>query len=380
MSEKLTTKSVTLSNDGMADYLRVVEEARPHFTIKNGEIKVEMVGKGFKILAGKTKDGITHEHYKKELFKKIKTNKIEDTDKVFFTKNSKYPRTSFNRYSTKARRIEAIDKAHKIVLNYPDLNSGYYYGSFYVIGDYAIKVIDGKTSQFFTGLDKKYSSNKLVKKLINMFTSSYYNRSDALGTLNTYICELQGITYDTTVRTIGAANQNDLASMICLLEGRDIDKFVTDAAVNNYIDNFKMVLDDSNYTMVHTALTQGDKNITMGMKLLENMNINGSRPFLYALMAEAQGKNGTNLARNKVYNNVGMKNIRKNYNLDFGLNYYSDAQTNLRLVNRLYKEEMKTDTDKVTFLRLTKDFVEHNLKKHLGDSVYNMIKYRMKTV
>ena len=111
-------KKVSLSNDGLSNF--IIKD--PIYTLKpvviDGKVVLEKEAKLSANPPMLIKPGSIGEmqSYLRYLLTVASKRKIVATDKVFFAKNSNYPRTSFNRYSEKARRVESLKVADKIVL------------------------------------------------------------------------------------------------------------------------------------------------------------------------------------------------------------------------------------------------------------------------
>jgi len=126
----MEVNNTILSNTGLSDMFKLPNSVDLTFEVK----ECSLTGTNLYFDVDKTIKENTEEYTMisednrdsrfRDYINKLKSvadrNVIQDTDKVFFNKSSLFPRISFNRYSTKAKRVQSITAATKVVIG--DIN------------------------------------------------------------------------------------------------------------------------------------------------------------------------------------------------------------------------------------------------------------------
>jgi hypothetical protein len=376
MSEE---KKISLSNDGLSSVLRKREVGTFNIKLSDPDnVVMEIVPSGIVQLERIEAEEDGANSYIAYLFKVIKRQKIASKDKVFFTKNSKFPRTSFNRYSTSAKRIENMEVADKIVIS-DKLNIWGRTSNFYDLGDHVIhlgmhsEVLFSKIKNIPASTIKQY--NLLIRDAWDCFNTQYRSQVDILIEIRKvvrYYMELE-IPLE-GIRTVTCDAVADADTLEVLLSGKPINSFVTDTAVNEYIDSFKEPLNEGSYNLIKTALTVGANNVTMGLKLLENMNVSKSKPYVYAIFTAAFYSNSPQVRGNAVFTSIGIKNLREQFYINsLNIDKYSYIQT-LGSIQQIYSLYLEKEEDKALFLKLSDEIVQDALSAYVGKDVYQFIK------
>lgn len=378
MEEK---KLVSLSNDGLLNMQEKYERRSltPFFSKETRTVKFK-----FKKLDGDKeliiKDPAEYNKYSTRLGEIINNNNsIKDGDKVFFSKNSDFPRTTFNRYSNKAKRIQSIEKADKIVINPNCLGQSRSMWHSYRTDKYIfilnpnelIKSIEDVTTENVSMGTCKY--NKFIRGCTKNWGSFNWQDVDRIEKMILEDLKNDFELHD-DLRHVNHYNIRDTESYKDLISGIPISKFVSDDAPNTYIDQFKDALDGSSYELIKSSLLGEPTQITLGLKLIENMNLTNSKAYLYCLFFEA-GKNINNIKRNKVYKSIGITNMMKNYGLTdiLDISGTNHPGQKLNLIEDLFIQKLSNKREKEIFLTIMNKPIHDELKSALGENVYNLI-------
>lgn len=389
MEETLKEKEViSLSNDGLSSFTKRKEWLEFEFSlIDDGtgaldlDIKEVPTGRFINLI----EDRIGLVAYSKRLSTIIKRQKIVKDDKVYFTKASEYPRNNFNRYSDSAKRVQSIDKATKIVVDIDVLNQlGNINGKAYK--DYIIDVGQISTTLLEFVLTTEFTNNVGIKesKTIESLRSIYNARSswgwgwrerEIAQKIVKTLLEIPDGVYREYFAIMSPRTEKMQDSIDALYHGYNIDSFITDEAVNTYIDGYKDVIDDSNYDLLLSQLKGEDSQITLGMKLIENMDLTKSKPELFALFYNAAEKGRHNIRNNSVFRGIGMKNIRKQYDIDSIMEASDSYDANVRVtsIGRIH-DKLSDHASKKRFIVKIKNRLIRELKEHIGETVFNLIK------
>lgn len=377
-----TQNPVSLSDKGLAAFFTSYPKGKLEFRNQaDGTAKLYLVPEKEQIhslVGGKEKE---FNNYWAALMQRAKQNSIVDGDKVFFTKNSKFPRTTFNRYSQKARRVEVTKTATKFVINAS--SQPWTRGtSFYLVSGHAVEMnhYDSTIKNFFKNMSQATArrSGKHYDKLWNELQGWYVNWS----TFNELMLKIVKKDIDSTqsldqnsirIFSVQTSTKPDKATFEFLVDGPDLDSLVTDEVANNYLDSLKPKLDEANFKVLHSALSTGDSNITMGFKLLENMDVSNGMPYLYALFLDSFRLNGYNIRRNNSYNSVGVKNLRNTFKLD-SLVYdeYSHADR-IGKMQQVHDNRLQTIDDRTLFRHLIREPLEKTLEQTIGTMPYKFL-------
>ena len=387
-----TKTTVSLSNEGYGDFYKEmpVLEAHPYIN-SAGKLRFELKNERRLKVILKIDEFIS---YSRKLNQVIKGNKIGHEDKVFFAANSSIPRTSFNRYSNKARRVEKEDKATKIVIgSVPTIVTMYNTSEAYLLnGTKLIKydprsIVDklGKLAEEL--LEKGEASNKDLPELIKYFyqiSSFSYYRTTYTQT-NHIVKEAKKIIEGQFKDNISLINykfvdgefaSKDIKTMDVLANGHKITSLVTDDAVVEYLDGYKDGLDENTYNMLLSMFTNNIDQLSIGIKLLENMNITESKPYMYALFFNAMSANRYNIVSHKAYKGIGFANIINTFELKSLSNILSGygssvSEGMIRFASSVITK-LKTNEDKELFKRLIHNTIKKYFIQVIGAAAYNI--------
>jgi len=375
-------QQIQLSNTGLSDIIKKVKKLNIDFAVGVDDLEFSITSiltndEGPIFLTRATKDEFNN--YISRLEKVIARNKILDTDKVFFTKNSEFPRTSFNRYSDKARRVEKIERADKIVVN--KINT-YVYG--YGSGIDAILTKDGKESYLHLSLNvDEYSlrrmmretNNSAILKKYSEFISANYSNYDRITLTKDFTTAIAkfldkaGYSFDEIKFSKGLeyvfANHmsvKDLDALKILTSGEiPISKFCNDSAANAYINRFKSELDENTYKYILDSLKSPSTDPEVPMQLLAQSSI-PDKTLLYAIFLNIDSSRRSAIKYHKVFNTVDVKNLVKDMNLDrFFRNNY---QPRMDLINFELRRAKGHERKKLFYL--VKDTVMTLVAEQLG--------------
>lgn len=335
-----------------------------------------------------TKDGTNHlvllpgyQDYMSQLYKEFNKNTIQTKDKVFFDKNSIYPRTTFNKYSKGARRVEIKKNATRIVINNDKIqvNETFNYGTGILKDpndDYFISIslsemeniLQNKATNIISGFNYRNSG---LRSLVED-TSYYKNITKTWEEFIPFLNIVTGKAYE-EIEVYTFKTAKDEETFQTLQEGLPLDTFILDNAANKYLNQFKTPLDEKNIEMLSTLLLGDGPNITIGLKLLENLNLDNSKPYLYTVLLTTFDTNEGKIRQNKVWNSVGIKNMRVNYNIDklYGYNWLGETEK-VSTMRAFYDTLNKKD--KKIFKDTIEQYLFKLLKSILGVDVYRLIK------
>lgn len=391
IKEKEKKEKIVLSNDGLSSFFERKEHSTIRFGLENGKFKITLEpnpyknnGNTYSLKSEYTQKDVRL--YLDKLGKTAEKNKILDTDKVFFTKNSVFPRTNFNRYSNKAKRIQSIDKADKIVYN---TKFNYYIGNISGFVNEKDQFLENMNPYLFrnflgnngTSFINNISNADIKTELLdlNKYSTNYWGYQDDFNKAMISILKKRNHTEFKEYKCLELHTRTliDQSVFEFLFKGVEISKIITDNCVNRYIDSFKTPLNKDNLEILSNALGEGDKNITMGLKLLENMNIKSNLVYFYSVFIICS-KNSRNIINNSVWNSIGIKNLRENYGIEQILNngYYSPQHT-LSSLENVYTNILTKEEDKKEFKDICKDTILEALKKILSNSVFNVLKIKV---
>ena len=387
MSEE-KQKLIPLTNSGVSDFFSIRRGVRMKLNQGQlGIVKLEIEDLGEKVLC--LKEEVTGEDltvYMGRLEKPMSNTTIKNDDKVFFLKNSKFPRTVFNRYSKGAKRVQDVDKATKIVFNVNEIHwwTSHNNVDSKLIGDdiYLNNINMYSMGQELDRIDLSTANNpddelKLLKKWKKLFDGSYYNNHhDDCKKIFDELCKLMFVEeFKPSNGRLVFNNKIDQETLVFIAENKPwISKLVNDKQVNKYINQFKSPLTLENYDVMKQALCSGRNNITMGLKLLENMDIKSNPVLFYALVTHMDANNATDIRNNQLWNSIGMKNLRTNYDLEELISRYSPSSYGvLQSLEQIMKERLLKKEDKKQFLSLTSELILKNVSGIIGDKVMGFL-------
>ena len=246
------TQKIQLSNTGLADLfvlpvqrvinIKVAECPTTSSPLSFSLQKKTSVSDRENTFLSSTSSDQAVRDYIRRLLEIESRNTILDTDKVMFTKNSKFPRISFNRYSTKAKRVQVVSKATKFVIGDEYDTWAYNAPTGYVVTGDSIKKPFEIRLDFpnLITLSKQYAYNR-YDKLIQ--ENRWANHQELSGTIRDDLLKIIiRDTGDASVKLTEASFKIMRFNTIpeeetfkFLLTSPDISKIVTDTAVNAYL-------------------------------------------------------------------------------------------------------------------------------------------------
>ena len=379
--------SAKLSNEGFAEFYedKEVYSVDAYRSKVDGTIKFKLVVENKQTIIN---DPQGLNNYIGKFNKVIATNKIVAKDKVFFSSNSVYPRTSFNRYSDSARRIEKMEKADKIVVgNKISLPYIHTYMGIKINNRLLIKEAIRKLTSKVDELVKDAEEGSVPCNLSRGFEKEsvgYYGFSyDANRRLDRLLVEEFKKQFpaaeDTEFGVIEYKHAKLSGTLDAMKQGYPITAFVTDVEVSRYIDSFKDIIDETSYPMLLSAFSGDNKQVTLAMKLIENMDNMNSKPYLYALFINALQKNRNTIINNKTYKSVGFNNVLETFGIKELLQMHdpyssnNTSQRKLAYISMVYKKKLSSNEDKEVFLDAVEDTIEVELRGLVGGEVYDLL-------
>jgi hypothetical protein len=368
--------AITLSDTGLSALITKKEIATIDMTLNGDKIEVALKPTGRFVLVKEDNSNDARDYVNK-LIEFADKNKIIDTDKVFFVKNSDFPRTTWNRYSTEAKRGEKPLIATKHVIN-PKFNFGYSYHKYREFNGYAVmaNITTGQRELIAELSSRVAKANGLRDIQVTLSSGGWYSRNEAESKIIDFMKKSLGVTdSDRNLAIAIGYNQKDSDTLDFLVAGHDYTKLTTDTCANEYINKFKTTLDEPTYKMLLTTMSKGENNVTMGIKLLENMNLTNCEPYFYGLLANAFSENSRVIRANTAYRGIGFKNLRTTYNLDPIVAIDYSYRESLSMLESIYNNRMTTEAHKKVFRGLVEENIHKQLKNMLGNEVYNFIKF-----
>lgn len=378
-------EQVTLSNAGFKDLMIDADIRKMTSTVISDEIhfslEAEENNNSYFHLLNNQK---TNTHYMVEgrreasdyltyLIKIAQRNKINHTDTVFFTKNSKFPRTSFNRYSTKAKLVQKVDKATKFVIN---ANTSIRQRS----KEY-IKVTNDDTGQVFYFYIEAYSLRNALQNLdYNTRNKKYASCNNANTGYNSMVTITKDIKQSFTncikdiiltenfsldpskiYSLISSENVKDKETLEFLLKGDiPISGIITDKAANEYIDQFKGELDDGMLKYLKETLDISTSDPEVPMQLLCNLKIKKFDPKLHALLLSLNANSFYNILGHRVYKTVDVVNFIETHKIRGYFESPLSLYTKLSKIGELLGG-IENKKEKAELFSLTKETLLSNL-------------------
>lgn len=391
--EKVEMKKVNLSNDGFASFFKEmpVANVEPYYSSINNCIKFKLVSSGH---TGQKVIKNVQEFYSyfTRLEEIVSRRRIDDKDKVFFTSGSKFPRTTFNRYSEKARRVQNIDKSTKTVIEIKELSRRTLARTFLgTTDDYAISYFSSSTLMDACEdmLEKHENLNQSSCPIVSFIATArkqwggwLWQDSEKFHKMIIKYLKDNFSSFSEDGFTFNAVTVKEMETIDLLKEGRPISTFVDDRSVNKYIDSFKDTIDDDSYKMLLSSFNGSETNQTLGLKLLENMDISNSLPYVYALFLNAGfqrciDSNITHIKYNPIYKSIFIKNMLDNFGFmsDYNVSQsYGNYISKTRRIESVYNGPLKDDKKgRQIYLRLVKKLIISDIEAEVGGKVFKMI-------
>jgi len=369
--------NIQLTNDGFKDFFEDRRIMRVSYITTDGiTLGIEETKKGNlygetrsnNFVSGYLKDGVhtgEMQNYVLQLSKVARRNKINDKDKVYFTKASLFPRTSFNRYSDKARLVQKIPAATKFVL--PDhINFSHRSDRVFKFStaDDKDSVLVDINKHSFAEIIRNYDYATLYQKYrVGMDANpNYYSPLDMTADIATPIqIFLKTIEPDLDFVKIKAVNvfrmegysKKETDSLEVLKLGKDISSLISDKAANDYIETFKADFDDSTMSYMVEMLNSAGADPEVAMQLICNTKLREFEPKLHALLVQLDRDAYNRIVGNRVMNTVDVKNLISTHNLNTYFNNYYDPDTlSIARIAAILKDESITPALKKEFAGL----------------------------
>ncbi len=321
-------------------------------------------------------------NWRRSVKEALTTNTIGDKDKVFFTKSSLFPRSSFNRYSDKARLVQVTKAATKFVVTRRCIDQLYSRDVEAFRGAYIDEngvdqhdLILGSADACARRLMNTRNLTPAQQKVINGNSSRYNLSSTGRKAAITYMKEIAEATNSRKYNTFRQVKYKylvvdkltDQQSMETLLNTPwTIDQLVSDDAVNAYIDNFKDELDESTYDYLVATLGANKAEPEVPMQLLTNMSIPVGNPRLDALFLNLSRSAIFNIMEHRVMKTVDVKNFVKQHGLMQILEPHQadNLQGKLNTLSRRLRA-YTTEADRRLFFDLVEDKLTQMINEHI---------------
>lgn len=324
----------------------------------------------------------------------IKNNVIQDTDKVFFNGSSAYPRNNFNRYSENARRIQNAAKADKVVIADPSSihfsaayrSEGLYNESLNTFYQFELgHFVTALNKAFNTGDDTEKNARIAARRIDKGLESKIRSQSNywfnAHAVVSAYKEELLEYFSILTGGQIGWGHLNSnyttvpekaLLDLFIGPDRRPLNEYVTDAAVNAYIDGNKPTLTPDQMDNILPLLKGDSANVGIALKLLENMNLANNSAEFTGMMMVAFLENEGRIKSTPAWNYTGIKNLRKTFTLNKLDNLSNlDVVGKLSRIGDIYNNVPTKHKEK--FKEITNPTVVNLIKRHCGLEVTNLL-------
>ena len=324
----------------------------------------------------------------RQINKVANRNKITDKDKVFFTKASLFPRTSFNRYSKKARLVQKIPAATKFVV--PEVINT----SVVQVPVYTFKATDGgedalvhiKNTSFAQAI-REHDYNITYSKYPAAVDAnpSYYGRleltQDLVGMVVDY---LESVYPGRTFNRVDFDEQHllrmrgyslkEAATLHIYMQGIPISSFVTDTVANKYIEEFKGEFDEGTMKYLVEMLNSPGADPEVAMQLICNTKMREFEPKLHSLLLQLTRAAFSKINDHKVMNTVDVINLVKTHNLTSYFNNYYDMDN---LVTAKVSYILKNDDISASLKKEFAVLLNKRFSKALSERIgmdYNLIK------
>lgn len=277
-------------------------------------------------------------------FKDFKTNyeniykrnlDIQESDVIYFLKESKYPRFKFSANCKNLKTIK-IENADKIVIPDNLFTFRAYHYDVLIIQDtltnnaYVVQKDYTKNyNVYFKQLQTIYKTNTVEEAIINLLQDKFL---------------IQGNNYELINNPLSIDSKNSNFKLI-----NDIEKYhtkcITEENLEKYVSKDSASLDNDLYDSIDTMLKSTDSaTVELGIKMLSNFSIEKSS-FKLGMLIRA---NVNNIANNKASSSAGFKNVLTQLGI-YGINdiRYDDL---LSYLNKLY-DASKEDEDNKLLIR-----------------------------
>lgn len=287
-------------------------------------------------------------------FKDFKTNyeniykrnlDIQESDVIYFLKESKYPRFKFSANCKNLKTIK-IENADKIVIPDNLFNFQSYYYEVLIIQDtltdnvyYVQKDYTKNYNAYFKQLQTIYNTNTVEDAIINLLQDKFL---------------IQGTNYELIHAPLSIDARNSNFKLVNDIE-KYYDKCITEENLEKYVSKDSVSLDNDLYSSIDTMLKSTDSaTVELGIKMLSNFSIEKSSFKLGMLIRT----NIDNIANNKAASSAGFKNVLT----QLGINGINDIRyvDLLSYLNRLY-DASKEDEDNKLLIR--EESVKEMLKR-----------------
>ena len=268
-------------------------------------------------------------------------NKILATDKVFFTKASLFPRTSFNRYSKKARLVQKIPAATKYVV--PSVINT----SVGNVPVFTFKATDGGEDRLvyikptsFAEAARAYDYNIAYSNYPNALNenTSYYGRlkltSDLVDMVVDYLEQNSpGRKFNRSnfkehnILRMRGYSLKEASTLHIYTQGLPISSFITDKVANTYIEQFKGEFDEGTMKYLVEMLNSPGADPEVAMQLICNTKMRAFEPKLHGLFLQLTRAAFSKITDHKVMNTVDVTNLVTAHNLSTYFNNYYDIDT-----------------------------------------------------
>lgn len=381
MSKSATTKvTPVVDTSAMGDYFQLYNIEYMSFNLDTTGIVYKVDKTEGSRGAGKfLQEG--WDEYIEQIYSQIEVNKIAPTDKVFFLSNSNFPRTIYNKYSPTSKRVEIIKNADKVVLSKnknfftraPIWGAGSLSGV-YLKDDTNNKVYEYDSQSLWEVLNKSLVIGNLIggatlkKTVANTYYNSRYLLQEWVKVLNANTPIKWSIVIP-SVFTLSVQEKtwNQLIDNVI-----NISDIVFDEEANLFLDQYKRELDPSNVEMISNLLVGDKPNITLGLKVLENLNVENTKPELYSLLLKSFIVNEAVIRRTKAWDSVGIKNMRKQYHLDVIKDmHYGNSAARIEVISKIHSKLAPNEGTR--FKYEIKDLFVNELKSYLGVNAVDLL-------
>jgi len=284
---------------------------------------------------------------------------INESDVVYFFKESKYPRFKFSANCKNNKTIK-IENADIIVtpniINFGNIPQYKYQQktnhTYQIIIDTITNnkyLINSGYKPYYEEIHRMYNKNTEFDSIIALMQDKFLIQGN---NYNVITVEKLNVSYSKVV------DANNFFNTVA----KYIDKCISEETLEKYVTRDSMELDDDMYISLDTMLKSKDANtVELGMKMLNNFNLEKAS-FRFGMLIR---KNMDTIANNKALQSAGFKNVLSQLNIDMMQVRGSDL---LAYLNNLYKSS--TDSDNKNLIR---EACKDELLKRTTDS-YNMHK------
>jgi len=305
------------------------------------------------------------------------TSKIEDTDKVFFGKESAFPRTSFNKLSNKARLVQRIDKADKVVVG---SRIGIMFSKYVLL-----KILDNTTGKVYHMLIDDYfaelnteDAGSTPKTLLDGDVSKEFKYTVVDYLNGIYDYGLKDVTIEwRKVRKLGDTTKEKDTAKLIMNTSISADKFITDKEVNDYINKFKGEFDELTYNYVLEAFNSTE-DPDVAIQLLGQLNIERDNPLFNALMFNIKYDRRYVISQSKAMKSIDALNMNRRLNLKTRIeDNLTRIEDYLNSAGIYINSDVSTE-DRETYFRLIKDTLETSATDSFSRYYNSKSKYKFK--